>query len=232
MKRKLSLVVVALALVAMILTACGGEETYSNIAAQSNPYVTGTQSIEIRASSINYDEPTARFKQSISPSDIELGQALEGKIVTKVVFNSESSITVTLDGTAKQAGERGTITVKRSGMESKGNSSCVVNVLYPQILVENYNCSEKTAAGGVKTYRVRAKLRLSAGEFLDFSAQNVLLKDDVTGELSVSLSDGKLSVEVKNCNVATPAVLIKAQATSFGKDITVTLSVGGKADIK
>ena len=82
MKTRFISIVLMITLVTALFTACGSRVEYHNIAAQNNVYSMGTQSVVIKSSSLNSDEPTARFRQSISPSDIELGEALEGKTVT------------------------------------------------------------------------------------------------------------------------------------------------------
>ena len=206
----------------ILLTACGGNETYHNIAAQNNPYSMGTQSVLIKASSVNADEPRAKFKQSISSSDIELGQALEGKTVKSVTYNGETSITVVLDGNTKVAGGDdvyGTITVKQSGMASKGASTCTVNVLAPVMYVSEFS------GGGGSNFLVSATLKLTAGEFTSAAtAENIILAGDATGELSVTLSDGLLKIEVKNCNERNPSVILKSQVTTFGKEYTIKLA--------
>lgn len=237
MKKITSLLVLTVLLVATLLTACGGgnEETYNNITAEKNPYSMGTQSITIVASFQNPDEPTAKFKQSISASDVELGQALEGKTVTKVVYNSENSITVTLDGNTKtQGGEGvyGSITVKQSGMESKGRSTCVVNVRAPEINVVYYNSTTKIK-DGVTTYSVTAKLELPVGSFTnDATDENVSLQSGANGELSVRLSDGLLIVTVKNCDKKSPSIILNPSATTFNKQITVALTMGASTTIR
>ena len=229
MKKRLSIIVLTIVAFAMIMTACGGKnnggDVYHNIAAQSNPYSMGKQSIELVASSSSVvnDEPIAKFKQSISTSDIELGQALEGKTVTKVVFNNESSITVTLDGNTKAAGGdgvHGTITIKQSGMASKGSSTCTVNVLAPVMFVSGF-----FGGGGGGNFLVSATLQLTAGEFTsEATAENIILAGDATGELNVTLSEGKLKIEVKNCNERNPSVILKSQVTTFGKEYTIKLA--------
>lgn len=233
MKKRVALFILA-ALIITLLTACGGEKTYQNIAAQNNPYSMGTQSVLIEASSVNADEPSAKFKQSISPSDIELGQALEGKTVKSVTYNGEASITVVLDGTTRTAGGDGvygTITVKQSGMASEGASSCTVNVRAPEIKVSSF-VSNKKISDGVTTYNIVAKLSLPVGEFTDKAVESVTLSDGATGEVSVESTDGVLVVTVKGCNAAKPSVSISAEATTFEKGITVELSFGGSAKIQ
>lgn len=238
MKKRISIFVLIISLIAVFLTACGGKnnggDVYGNITAQSNPYSMGKQSIELVASSssIVNDEPIAKFKQSISTSDIELGQALEGKTVTKVVFNNESSITVTLDGNTKAAGGDGvygTITVKQSGMVSKGNSTCTVNVRVPEIKVSSYRATSKTAED-VTVHDIIAKLSMPVGAFTDKAVESVTLADGVTGELIAALSeDGTLSLTIKSCNTANPAICLDSEATTLGKGISVKLFLGGSA---
>lgn len=236
MKKRLSLIALAIVALAVFLTACGGKNNggnaYNNIAAQSNPYSMGAQNIVITASNLNEGEPAAKFKESISTSDIELGQALEGKTVTKVVFNNESSITVTLDGNTKAAGGDGvygTITVKQSGMVSKGASTCTVNVRVPEIKVSSYRATSKTA-GDVTTLNIIAKLSMPVGAFTDKAVESVTLADGVTGEVIAALSeDGTLSLTIKSCNTANPAICLDSDATTLGKGISVKLSLGGSA---
>lgn len=230
-KRWIPIVLIAV-LILILLTACGDNETYHNIAAQNNPYSMGTQSILIKASSANAGEPSANFKQSISPSDIELGQALEGKTVKSVTYNGETSITVVLDGNTKDAGGDdvyGTITVKQSGMASKGASTCTVNVCAPEIRISSYTVTRK-AAEGVTVHNIIAKLSLPVGTFTNKAAESVTLSDDTTGELSVERTDDTtLTLTVKNCNTATPSICLDAGATTLEKGISFKLSLGGSA---
>lgn len=232
MKKSWILISLAIVLTATVLTACGGsgQITYQNIAAQSNPYSMGTQSILIEASSQNADAPSVKFKQGISPSDIELGQALEGKTVTAVTYHSETSITVVLEGNTKTAGGDGvygTITVKHSGLESEGSSACTVNVRPPEIQVVSLTSSRKTV-DGVTTYSLTAKLNLPVGTFTDKAEECIVFADGVTGELTVTRSDdGTLSLTVKNCNTVNPSICLDADATTIGKDVSVKLSLGG-----
>lgn len=233
MKRRIGLIAMTVALVATFFTACGGSQvTYSNITAESNPYSMGTQSIELVASSsaVINDEPTAKFKQSISPADVELGQALEGKTVTKVVYNSESSVTVTLEGNTKVPGATGgntvygTITVKQSGMESKGNSTCIVNVLAPAMVVGDFFIGGNSTLG----YSIMATLRLTAGEFTsNATKENITFTGDATGEMSVKLADGSLEIDIENCNVANPTIVLGSAVTSFGKEYAIELVHAG-----
>lgn len=236
MKKSIVALVVTVLLAATLLTACGGEvETYHNIAAQSNPYSMGKQSITIEASSYNYDEPTVAFKQTISASDIVLGEALEGKTVTSVVYNSKTSITVTLEGNTRAAGGEsvyGSITVKHSGLESAGNSSCLVNVRAPEVsYTRSYFVTNQK--DDVKTYNLQSKISMPAGEFLaNITDEGNVTLVDATGEMTVELSEGKLIVTLKNCSVDVPTICIKGASNSFGKDITIELDAFGSVPIK
>lgn len=233
MKKRLFSVVLTVLSVLSVLAfsaACGENgATYNNIVAQSNPYSMGTQSIEITATSEKDGEPSAKFKQSISVNDVEGGGALDGKTVTNVVFNSETSVTVTLDGNTKAEGGDGvygTITVKQSGMASKGNSTCTVNLQIPEIAVRNY------FFGGGTKYLVMAELWLEAGGFTEnATAENVTLADGETGAISVTLSEGVLKIEVTDCNVKTPSVILNAKVTTFNKEYTVKLAPGSSTRI-
>ena len=222
-------------MVTALLTACGSRVEYHNIAAQNNVYSIGAQSVVIKSSSLNFDEPSARFKQSISPSDIELGEALEGKTVTKVTYNSVTSITVELSGNTKMSGGDGvlgSITVKHSGLESEGDSSCVVEILAPELFVSSY-MSNVRKKGDKTVYKVIATLSLPVGEFSGgASVGSITLTNGATGELSIKLSDGALTVTVENCNMKNPYICIGSDVTTFGKEITVRLVVGGGAVFK
>ena len=222
-------------MVTALFTACGSRVEYHNIAAQNNVYSIGAQSVVIKSSSLNFDEPYARFKQSISPSDIELGEALEGKTVTKVTYNSVTSITVELSGNTKMSGGDGilgSITVKHSGLESEGDSSCVVEILAPELFVSSY-MSNVRKKGDKTVYKVIATLSLLVGEFSGgASVGSITLTNGATGELSIKLSDGALTVTVENCNMKNPYICIGSDVTTFGKEITVRLVVGGGAVFK
>lgn len=226
MKNRLVLLTLAIALLLSAFTACG-DVTYANISAQ-NPYSKGTQTIEITASSAISDIPTVKFKQSISVSDIVLGEALIGKTVTKVEYKSETSIAVTLDGNTKAEGGDGvygTITVKHSGLDSEGNSTCTVNLLAPLMAVKDY-----FGGGTTNKYMITANIILNEGEFTDkATSEYISLEDGVTGELTVSLSDGVLTVNVTDCSVKNPSLVMKPQVTTFGKEYVIKLTPYGTA---
>ena len=230
MKTRFISIVLMITLVTALFTACGSRVEYHNIAAQNNVYSMGTQSVVIKSSSPNSDEPTARFKQSISPSDIEIGEALEGKAVTKVTYNSATSITVELSGNTKMSGGDGvlgSITVKHSGLESEGDSSCVVEILAPELRVSSY-MSNVRKKGEETVYKVIATLSLPVGEFSGgATAGRITLTNRATGKLSVKLSDGALTVTVENCNMENPYICIGSDVTTFGKEITIRLAAGG-----
>ena len=158
--------------------------------------------------------------------------SLAGKTVTKVTYNSETSITIVLSGTTKAAGGEnalGCITVKHSGLESSGSSSCLVKVLAPEVRVTSMSSSQSTKEGST-VYRITASLSLPGGEFTERAVNGgITLADGVTGELSVTLSEGHLSVTVAHCSVSAPSLVIDAGATTVGKGTTLRLTVGGKA---
>lgn len=232
MKTRFIFIIMMITMVMALFTACSSRVEYHNIAAQNNVYSMGTQSVVIKSSSPNFDEPTARFKQSISPSDIEIGEALEGKAVTKVTYNSAASITVELSGNTKVSGGDGvfgSITVKHSGLESEGDSSCVVEILAPELRVSSY-MSNVRKKGEETIYKVIATISLPVGEFSGgATAGNITLTNGAMGELSVKFSDGALTVTVENCNMANPSICIGADVTTFGKEITIRLTAGGRA---
>lgn len=236
MKKKLIAVILAVLSIVVFSTACGSkteEQAYHNVTAQNNAYSMGTQDIVIKAggSSINTDEPVAKFKESISVSDIEIGQALKGKTVTKVVFIDESTITVTVDGNTKAVGGDGvygTITIKHSGMKSKGKSTCMVNILQASMYVGSW-----MGGGSTGKYYVSAIITITAGTFTDeATAENITLADGVSGTLSVSLTEnGELSIEITDCNEQFPSIVLKSQTTTFNKEYTLKLSTLGSTPL-
>lgn len=239
--RKKRWILISLAILVVVLTAISlsgclfvSEKFYDNIAAQSNPYSMGTQSILIEASYGNADVPIVKFKRGISTADIVLGGALEGKTVKNVTYNSDTSITVVLEGNTKVAGGDdvyGSITVKHSGLDSEGSSSCVVNVRPPEIKISAFTVSKKTV-GDVTTHRITAELSLPVGTFTAKAPECVTLSDGTTGEMSVELSGDFLKVTITDCNTANPSICLRAEATTIEKNVTVKLSMGGKANFQ
>lgn len=225
--KKRSIVLLLISLLILSFTACGGKtnEEYHNVTAQNNVYSMGTQSVTIEGNSLN-DAPAVVFKKSISPADIVLGGALVGKTVTKVTYNEKSSITVELSGNAKVKGGidvYGSIKIKHTGLESKGSSVCLITVLAPEISVAS-SMTGKSQKDGKTVYNVTTMFYLPVGEFTDkANAENVTLAEGVEGNLTVELSDGKLTVTVKNCNVENPTVKIGACVTTIGKEVVVEL---------
>lgn len=236
MRKKLIAVILAVLSIVVFSTACGGktqEQTYHNITAQNNAYSMGTQNIVIKAggSSISSDEPVAKFKESISVSDIEIGQALKGKTVTKVVFTDESTVMVTLDGNTKAVGGDdvyGTITVKQSGMKSKGKSTCMVHVLKPTMYVGSWNGG--SSAG---KYQISVKITITAGAFTsEATAENINLVDGVSGTLGVGLTEnGELKIDITDCSERYPSIVLNPQTTTFNKEYTLKLSLYGSTPL-
>lgn len=235
MKKSLIAVLLCLAVVMACLSACatGDEERYHNIKTDMNVYSMGTQSVTIEKSTEHSDEPEVVFKSGISASDIELGEALEGKTVTKVTYVSVSSIIVELSGETKVHGGAdvlGSITVKHSGLDSKGASVCYLKVLAPELRV-TASMSNMRKNGDETVYSILTTFDLPVGEFTDAATvENITLAGGVTGKLTVELADGKLTVRVDNCNVANPEVLFGANVTTIGKAVTVKLGTYTGAD--
>ncbi len=183
------------------------------------------QSITIEGNSLN-DAPEVVFKASISPADIVLGDALKGKTVTKVTYNGESSITVEVSGNTEAKGGTdvyGSMKIKHSGLESKGESVCLVSVLSPELCVSS-TMSNASKKDGVTIYNVVTTFYLPVGEFTDtVNAENIMLGEGVTGDLTVELTEGRLTVAVRNCNTQHPTVKIGADVTTIGKEVTVKI---------
>ena len=232
MKKRLIAVILAVLSIVVCSTACGSkteEQAYRNVTTEDYAYSMGTQDIVVKAggSSISADEPVAKFKESISVSDIEIGEALKGKTVTNVVFVDESTVTVTIDGNTKAEGGDGvygTITVKQSGMKSKGKSSCIVPVLKASMYVGSWM---GTAIGD--KYSVSAIITITAGAFTsEATAENVTLADGFSGTLSISITEnGELKIEITDCNERYPTIVLKPQTTTFNKEYTMKLNEMG-----
>lgn len=234
MKIKNILIVIMAFFVSAIFVSCGSNTEYYNIAAENNVYSIGTQSILINSSSLNDDAPVAVFKSSISISDIELKEGLEGKKVTKVTYNSETSITIEVSGNTKvevKEEQEGKITIKQSGLESKGNSSCYILVIAPELYVSSFRQSA-IKKDGVVVYNIIATITLPVGEFIESSdTEGITLALEATGKLTTEFSKSSVTITIENCNIEKPTIKIAANTTTFGKEITIKLTPGGSASI-
>lgn len=228
MKKQILFFLVSALLCIFLLSSCDtGNDIYSNITADSNAYSAGVQTIRITASDPNGDEPTVSFRSEISAADIVLGDALEGKTVSKVTYISNSAIEIELSGSAKAKGSDtalGSITVKHSGLESDGSSVCHVHVLAPEIRCESV-MSSKAAKDGKTTCKITATLRLIGGEFTPDAAGSIRLADGVEGTLTAK-KDGNdvILIEITDATEASPVIVVGADATPFAGEVTFAVS--------
>ena len=227
MKKQILFFLVSALLCIFLLSSCDtGDEIYSNITADSNAYGTGVQTIRITASDLNSDEPTVSFKSGISAADIVLGDALEGKTVSKVTYISNSAIEIELSGSAKTRGSDtalGSITVKHSGLESDGSSVCHIHVLAPEIRCESV-MSARTSKDGRTTYKITATLRLIGGEFTSDAAGSIRLADGVDGTLTAKKDGDVIVIEITDATEASPVIVVGADATHFAGEVTFAVS--------
>ena len=226
MKKQILFFLASAMLCIFLLSSCDtGDEIYGNITADSNAYGAGVQTIRITASDLNGDEPTASFRSGISAADIVLGDALEGKTVSKVTYISNSAIEIELSGSAKAKGSDtalGSITVKHSGLESDGSSVCHVHVLAPEIRCESV-MSAKAAKDGKTTCKIT--LRLIGGEFTPDAAGSIRLADGVEGTLTAKRDgDDAILIEITDATEASPVIVVGADATPFAEEVTFAVS--------
>ena len=228
MKKQILFFLASAMLCIFLLSSCDtGDEIYSNITADSNAYGAGVQTIRITASDLNGDEPTASFRSGISAADIVLGDALEGKTVSKVTYISNSEIEIELSGSAKAKGSDtalGSITVKHSGLESDGSSVCHVHVLAPEIRCESV-MSAKATKDGKTTCKITATLRLIGGKFTPDAAGSIRLADGVEGTLTTKRDgDDAILIEITDATEASPVIVVGADATPFAEEVTFAVS--------
>ena len=224
MKKQILFFLASAMLCIFLLSSCDtGDEIYGNITADSNAYGAGVQTIRITASDLNGDEPTASFRSGISAADIVLGDALEGKTVSKVTYISNSAIEIELSGSAKAKGSDtalGSITVKHSGLESDGSSVCHVHVLAPEI-----RCESVMSAKAAKDGKITATLRLIGGEFTPDAAGSIRLADGVEGMLTAKKDgDDVILIEITDATEASPVIVVGADATHFAEEVTFAVS--------
>lgn len=229
MKKRLKHILSVLLLVSCFfaLSSCGFTQTYENITADGDVYFMGTQTVRLKGT-LPEDGFSAKFKNSISASDIELSDALEGKTVEKVTYIDADTVELILSGkTDAGIGENaeGTITVLASGLDSEGNSSCRIKVKGPAIETEKAS-SKSFEIRDITLYNVSSVLYLPVGEFTDKAdAEHIRLADPSLGELQIYLEDGKLTLKVTNCISPEPSVIIDAEATTLGIEFSVCIGV-------
>lgn len=229
MKKRLKRILSVLLLVSCFfaLSSCGFTQTYENITAHGDVYFMGTQTVRLKGT-LPEDGFSAKFKNSISASDIELSDALEGKTVEQVTYIDADTVELILSGkTDVGIGENaeGTITVLASGLDSEGNSSCRIKVKGPAIETEKAS-SKSFEIRDITLYNVSSVLYLPVGEFTDKAdAEHIRLADPSLGELQIYLEDGKLTLKVTNCISPEPSVIIDAEATTLGIEFSVCIGV-------
>lgn len=220
----------------LLFAACssGNENTYYDLMPDYAAYSAGAQQVTIRSSTPVNGDPAAVFRSGIGPGDILLSGGLEGMTVTGVTYKGPSEIAVELDGTAKMPGGEdvtGTITVRHTGMESSGNSACLISVLRPRLSV-SATISSRQGLGEETLYSVRSTFYLPSGHFTDAAtAEHIRLTPGTVGKLTVTFSDDKLTILAEDCREAMPSVMLDAAVTTFGKSITVALGTYAGVEI-
>lgn len=235
MKKRLKRILSVFLLVSCFfaLSSCGFTQTYENITVHGDVYFMGTQTVRLEGT-LPEDGFAAKFKKSISASDIELSDALEGKTVEKVTYIDADTVELILSGkTDMGIGENaeGTVTVLASGLDSEGNSSCRIKVKGPSIETEKAS-SKSFEIRDITLYNVSSVLYLPVGEFTDKAdAEHIRLADPSLGELQIYLEDGKLTLKVTNCISPEPSVIIAPEATTLGIEFSLCIGVYGVYNI-
>lgn len=230
MNHKILLAVLSVALIIplFVFSACGADDgdAYTDLETNAVVYDMGEQEVVV---TIKSEESSSTFKQTISKNDIELGESLDGITVKDVKFVSGTKIIVSLSGVAKKRADNqtyGTITVKASGKNGKGKSVCPVTVDRPGIMVKDY-FSSSIVKDGKSINNITCSLEIDAGEFIGGAVgDNVRLAEGTAGTLSASVgNDGTLDIRIENCDKKNPEVVIGSGATTFGKEVVLTLGL-------
>ena len=209
-----------IALLATVLAACAEVEDVS-LSASANVYSIGEQTIEISVSET--DDTGCTFEESISTSDLSVGDGLEGKEVTAVEYINETTIAVTLSGKVTgEVGDNGLLgyVSVNGGMTHGGTGSAYLNVLNP--VMTTTGISDSTVAD-IRTFS--STFKLPYGSFVAENLKGIVLPDD-NGTLEVSLTAaGELKVTVTGftptAEFTHPVVMIPANATTFEKELYV-----------
>ena len=215
-----------------VLTACdlGENQEANNIEASGYIYIDGQQPLFIEGQSSLNDDEAARFKDTITASDIILGDELAGKTVTSVEYKDESSLVVYLDGKANDFEGDSVyckVTVKGSATKDGKNSYGYVILRKPKL----------TCMGGMYTTNtLKSRLSLPYGEFIteNVTLENITAVEPAGAKVEeVYLSDGELYVTISGLadRIDYPTISISASVTSFNKQITITLSTFSTAEL-
>ena len=229
MKRSIKTALALLLLLSCIaaFASCGIIQTYENITVQGEIYSFGKQTVMLNSILLE-GGVAAKFKESISASDIEFSDALEGKVIDKVTFIDEYNVELELSGKTKENGGDGvfgTVTVLTSGLKSGGKSTCHIELKGPSVVTESAYSNSFTARD-LTLYNVSSTISLPMGEFTDKAdAEHIRLADPSLGRLEIKLEDGKLTLSVINCLSAEPSVIIAPEATTIGLEFSVCIGV-------
>lgn len=214
------------------LSACDLDKNKeaNNIDVSGYIYIDGQQPLFIEGQPSLNDDEAARFKDTISASDIVLGGELAGKRVTSVEYKDESSLVVYLDGKANDFEGDSVyckVTVKGSATKDGKNSYGYVILRKPKL----------TCMGGMYTTNtLKSRLSLPYGEFItdNVTAENITAVEPAGARVEeVNVSDGDLYVTVSGLadRFDYPTISISASVTSFNKQITITLSAFSTAEL-
>ena len=207
-----------------VLTACdlGKNQEANNIEASGYIYIDGQQPLFIEGQSSLNDDEAARFKDTITASDIILGDELAGKTVTSVEYKDDLKAN-DFEGDSVYC----KVTVKGSATKDGKNSYGYVILRKPKL----------TCMGGMYTTNtLKSRLSLPYGEFIteNVTLENITAVEPAGAKVEeVYLSDGELYVTVSGLadRFDYPTISISASVTSFNKQITITLSTFSTAEL-
>lgn len=227
------ILILGLVLTSFAFCACDGDDDAQTIKVEGTVLTQGTQTLQIlsREQPPMGDDP-ASFKSTITKEDIVLSGVLSTRTVDSVVFESESSILVTISGNAKAFTGNETnayIHIKKRALNNDIDAFDYISVHKPHANVDEAGSMGSTASG----YTVSATISLHGGEFID--KDQIEFLENVGGALSIaSLSDGKLYLEFTGIPEITskPEIRINAGATSLNKTMLLTVAIGAKGYVQ
>jgi hypothetical protein len=226
---KLLSLVLALIIFGGVISSCAPAPLTesNNIELIGAVYSRGSQTVRIISSLPEDAGSIAKFKPTVSASDILLDGAFKQKTITAVEYVSKTEIHITLEGDVtipdSTNTSEGTIYVLKTGLENDYDSYTVAFVERPAISVTAYYYSSTEK-------RHSCTYALPWGEFTDaLGAETVTCTNAKDGKIFLQLNDnGTLTVDVVGFKSTdgseTPIIKFAPSATTFNRQITIKVA--------